>query len=353
MFATSSYHYDLPADRIAQKPIPRREGSRLMVFQRHGGVLRHGTFADVVQLLGPDDLLVINDTAVIPGRLFGRKTSGGRVEVLLLDFAGARETWQPGSAFICPCLVKAAKPLKKGAQLLFERGLTATVTDGGQGRYTLAFDCVDDFETLLQHIGRVPLPSYIRRRHGRSLPEDRCAYQTVYAATPGAIAAPTAGLHFSRALLDKLRLRGVDIVAITLHVGYGTFQPVRVADIRRHKMHAERFRISDVAAARINSARAQGKRIVAVGTTCVRVLEYAADGQRCVAAGKGQCDLFIYPGYGFRMVDAMITNFHLPGSTLLMLVSAFAGREKVLAAYREAIDRGYRFYSYGDAMLIC
>ncbi len=353
MFAVSSYHYDLPADRIAQKPVRQRESSRLMVFERGSGVLRHAAFADIAQLLGTGDLLVINDTAVIPGRLFGRKASGGRVEVLLLDFAGACESCRPGSAFVCPCLVKASKPLKKGAQLLFEKDVTATVIDGGEGRYTLAFDCVGAFETYLQHIGSVPLPPYIKRRGGRSLPADRGAYQTVYAATPGAIAAPTAGLHFSIELLDRLRARGVEIVAITLHVGYGTFAPVRVSDIRHHRMHAERFHISNAAADRLNRARTQQKRIVAVGTTCVRVLEYAVDGHGRIASGSGQCDLFIYPGYDFRMVDAMITNFHLPRSTLLMLVAAFAGRQEVLAAYREAIDRGYRFYSYGDAMLIC
>lgn len=249
------------------------------------------------------------------------------------------------------CLVKAAKPTRAGARLDFPEGLSAEVLAAENGILTVRFEGADDFEALLERIGHVPLPPYIRRTEGEN-GSDRQTYQTVYAARKGAVAAPTAGLHFTEALLEEIRRAGVEIVAVTLHVGYGTFLPVRVEDIRQHRMHAERFRIPPETARAVNAAREAGRRVIAVGTTCVRTLEFATDDAGRLAAGEGDCDLFIYPGYRFKAVDAMITNFHLPRSTLLMLVSAFAGREAILGAYRAAIAGGYRFYSYGDGMLI-
>jgi S-adenosylmethionine:tRNA ribosyltransferase-isomerase len=235
----------------------------------------------------------------------------------------------------------------------FAENLKAEVLDTRDGTHTLKFHTDDDFESLLDRLGNVPLPPYIKRNSGRiSFFDDKLSYQTVYASHKGAIAAPTAGLHFTEKLLGKLKTGGVKIAALTLHVGYGTFLPVRSDDIRKHQMHPEQYTISEKSAGIINSARGYGGRVVAVGTTCVRALEYAADPSGGVAAGNGNCDLFIFPGYRFKAIDAMLTNFHLPKSTLLMLVSAFAGREQVLNAYREAINRKYRFYSYGDAMFI-
>ena len=251
------------------------------------------------------------------------------------------------------CLVKTAKPLKPGRTLYFDEGLGAEVIERCNGTYIIGFYTEGDFETLLDRIGQVPLPPYIRRSPKLEPPcDDRAAYQTVYATEKGAIAAPTAGLHFTSELLEKLKAKGITTVSLTLHVGYGTFLPVRSEDIRSHHMHAESYSIPVQTANQINSARNAGYRVVAVGTTCVRTLEFVSDSAGYVRAENGCCDLFIYPGYRFKAVDAMITNFHLPQSTLLMLVSAFAGRQNVLNAYREAIKRQYRFYSYGDAMLI-
>ena len=349
MFSLSDYDYILPPERIAQMPAARRDGSRLLVLGRGSGAVTHRTFNDLAAYLEQPDVLVVNNTEVIPGRLLGRKTTGGKVEVLILDYAGGRTE---GGRFVCRCLVKAAKPPRPGSEFLFDGGLQASVIEGGAGVFTLAFDCDGSFEDHLYRIGQVPLPPYIRRDAGYPLPDDRCHYQTVYAEQKGAVAAPTAGLHFSRELLAGIRARGVDIVTITLHVGYGTFMPVRVDDIRQHRMHAERFQVSAEAADRINRARAAGGRVVAVGTTCVRSLEFSADDRGRMAACSGTCDLFIYPGYRFKAIDGLVTNFHLPKSTLLMLVAAFAGRDKVLKAYGEAIKEKYRFFSYGDAMLI-
>ncbi len=353
MFDISDYQYELPPERIAQRPADRRDRSRLMVLERATGHTRHLRFDDLRSLLQPGDVLVVNNTAVVPARLVGRKPTGGRVEVLLEGYAAARKDYRPGRPFVCPCLVKAAKPLRVDSRLDFGENLRARVLEGGQGRYTLAFECPGDFEDLLARIGRVPLPPYIRRQTAPAADgRDGSAYQTVYAAHPGAVAAPTAGLHFTGDLLACIRAAGVRVAEVTLHVGYGTFRPVRVTDIREHRMHAECFDFPGEAAREINRARQEGRRVVAVGTTCVRTLEFAADAHGRVSAGSGWCDLFIYPGYAFKVVGAMITNFHLPGSTLLMLVAAFAGRDRILAAYREAVARKYRFYSYGDAMFI-
>jgi S-adenosylmethionine:tRNA ribosyltransferase-isomerase len=353
MYALSEYHYRLPAELIAQKPAERRDGSRLMVMDRRSGELHHHHFYELDEYLRPGDVLVVNNSAVIPGRLVGKKDSGGRVEVLICSYNGDRRASAAKAKPVFKCLIKSAKPPRSGGLLHFDDQLTARVIERCHETYRVEFDANGDFEALLDRIGKVPLPPYIQRSEESKAPcDDRAAYQTIYATDKGAIAAPTAGLHFTPELLAGLKSTGVTVAAITLHVGYGTFRPVRAQDIRHHQMHSERYSITSAAAQMINTARAAGHRIVAVGTTCVRTLEYAADATGHVAAGIGDCNLYIYPGYRFKTVDAMITNFHLPQSTLIMLVSAFAGRERVLKAYQEAIKRRYRFYSYGDAMLI-
>ncbi|WP_373500486.1 tRNA preQ1(34) S-adenosylmethionine ribosyltransferase-isomerase QueA [Desulfococcus sp.] len=356
MFQLRDYGYDLPQELIAQHPAGHRDGSRLLCLDRASGQTAHRVFSDLPELLAPSDVLVVNDTEVIPARLYGRKASGGKVEVLLLGYgdgsggSGDREV-------TCECMIKSSKRPRPGTRLFFDQGLTAEVMGGRDAVHTLRFTSPEPFESILYRIGDMPLPPYIRRNGGRGAADeaphdDRTAYQTVFAARKGAVAAPTAGLHFTPGLLDRIRRRGVDVVTVTLHVGYGTFVPVRVEDIRDHRMHRERFSIPEATAGAVNRARAEGRRIVAVGTTSVRTLEYAAGADGRITPGTGSCDLFIYPGYRFRAVDAVITNFHLPESTLIMLVSAFAGREKVLSAYREAVAERYRFFSYGDAMFI-
>ena len=338
---------------IAQKPADRRDQSNLLVMNRKTGNLSHHRFDMLDDFLSPGDVLVVNNTAVIPGRLVGRKDTGGRVEVLICSFSSDCQTKALKQDLTYECLVRAAKPSKPGSCFYFDEGLRAEVIGRRNGTYFIRFCTETDFSTLLERIGKVPLPPYIRRSAGLAPPcDDRASYQTVYASEKGAIAAPTAGLHFTPGLLEKLKAKGIFIAAITLHIGYGTFLPVRSEDIRLHRMHSEAYAISGQAADMINSARAAGRRVAAVGTTCVRTLEYASDSRGYVLAGNGCCDLFIYPGYRFKAVDAMITNFHLPRSTLIMLVSAFGGRDHVLNAYRKAIEKQYRFYSYGDAMLI-
>jgi S-adenosylmethionine:tRNA ribosyltransferase-isomerase len=353
MYTLRKYNYQLPAELIAQKPVDRRDDSKLLVMDRRSGRLRHHRFYELGDFLRPGDVLVINNTAVIPGRLVGKKDSGGRVEVLICSFNGDRRPSALKAKPVFECLIKSAKPPRSGGVLYFDEQLTARVLERRNDTYWVEFNENGDFEALLGRIGKVPLPPYIQRSAESKAPcDDRVAYQTVYATEKGAIAAPTAGLHFTPELMTGLKTGGIAIAAITLHVGYGTFRPVRTQDIRQHRMHSERYSISRAAAQRINTARERGHRVVAVGTTCVRTLEYAADANGEVAAGAGDCDLFIYPDYRFKAVDAMITNFHLPQSTLIMLVAAFAGRTKILAAYQDAIERRYRFYSYGDAMLI-
>lgn len=327
---TRDFDYDLPAGSIAQEAAPRGE-SRLLVLDRTGPD-RHARVRDLPRVLRPGDLLVLNDTRVIPARLYGRSAGGGRMEILLVERLGERE-WE--------ALVKPGKRARPGARIEFDEGLTAEVTGKSEDRYRLWFS--EPVEPHLERLGHIPLPPYI---HRPDTLEDRERYQTVYARTPGAIAAPTAGLHFTEDLLREIEEAGVRIARVTLHVGIGTFKPVSVETIEEHRMDRERYEISEEAAAAIGSA----KRIVAVGTTVVRTLESAAIGDREVRAGSGSAELFITPGFRFQVVDALLTNFHLPRSTLLMLVSAFAGRERVLAAYEEAVREGYRFYSYGDAM---
>lgn len=353
MYSLKDYNYHLPSELIAQQPIDQRDRSKLLCLNRRTGEIAHHRFNSIGEFLQPGDVLVINNTAVIPARLEGRKETGGKVEVLIADYNGGLESIRQRGEFVCECLIKAAKRPAAGVRIYFDEDLTAEVLESSNGTHILKFSTDDNFEKVLDRIGKVPLPPYIKRNSSENdSHDDRNSYQTVYASDKGAIAAPTAGLHFTRKLLDKLAAKGVKIAPLTLHVGFGTFLPVRTDDIRQHTMHSEAFVIANESAAIINSARTAGKRIFAVGTTCVRTLEHASDNQGRVVAGSGSCDLFIYPGYVFKSIDAMITNFHLPQSTLLMLVSAFAGRQKILNAYQEAIDRKYRFYSYGDAMLI-
>jgi len=353
MFSLNDYNYNLPADLIAQQPVDQRDRSNLLSLNRQTGERSHHCFNEIGEFLQPGDVLVINNTAVIPARLEGRKETGGKVEVLIADYNGGLKSIKENGDFVCQCMVKASKRPAPGMRLYFGEDLTAEIVGSSNGTHTLKFSTGDDFEKVLERIGKVPLPPYIKR-NGRYVNacDDKSSYQTVYASHKGAVAAPTAGLHFTEKLLDKLGAKGIVIAPLTLHVGFGTFLPVRSDDIRNHSIHSETYAISDESAEIINSARNDGKRVIAVGTTCVRTLEYASDGKGEVAAGSGCCDLFIYPGYAFKTVDAMITNFHLPQSTLLMLVAAFAGRQNVLKAYQEAIDRKYRFYSYGDAILI-
>jgi len=346
MYALDDYDYELPEALIAQHPLGQRDRSRLLHLDRGHRRTAHRRFGDLPDLLHPGDLLVINNTRVVPARLIGHKQSGGKVEVLILDYPAGAAT---ATTVTVNALVKASKRPKIGARLIFDRQIEAVVVQDNEGIGRLEFQTPEPFETAIEKVGCLPLPPYIRRPAGSA---DATTYQTVYASQKGAVAAPTAGLHFTADVLGAIRDKGVGLAQVTLHVGYGTFLPVRSGDIRRHRIHSEAFIIDPATAAAINRTRSQGGRIVAVGTTVVRTLEFAADDAGMVHAGAGDCDLYIYPGYGFKVIDALVTNFHLPRSTLLMLVSAFAGRETILDAYREAVAQGYRFFSYGDAMLI-
>ena len=352
MFDLSNYFYDLPDDRIAQTPCGRRSQSKLMRINRAEKSVTHHQFEDIQQMLSGNDLLVLNNTKVVPARLLGKKETGGKIEVLIIDYAGGMTHLKETGYFMSDCLVKASISPKQGDCLLFDNNVRAVVEDRNEGIFCLRFLNKDEFPIFLERFGKIPLPPYIQRGEDRELPEDRENYQTVYAAREGAVAAPTAGLHFSRSLMTALADNGVEFAPVTLHVGYGTFVPVKVKDIRDHKIHSEYVSLSPSTAEKINQARELGKKIIAVGTTSVRTLEFLSDDDGLLEAQSGMCDLFIYPGYRFKCVDAMITNFHLPGSTLLMLVSAFYNRAGILDAYRQAIENGYRFFSYGDAMLI-
>lgn len=339
----SQFDFHLPEELIAQSPLPHRSASRLMVLHRETGKLEHRSFSDLTEYLRPKDVLVINDTRVRPARLIGtKKATGGRVEILLLKPLGD-DRWE--------VLAKPARRLKPGHAIRFGNGELQAVVEGESdvagGRIVRLLYEAEDLEALLERLGEMPLPPYIRRRLG-----DPERYQTVYARAVGSAAAPTAGLHFTPELLEALRARGVDIAAITLHVGLGTFRPVTAERVEDHRMHAEYYEVGEEAAERIRAARSQGGRVVAVGTTSVRTLESVAGMHGESVPSRGWTDIFIYPGYRFRAVDALITNFHLPRSTLLMLVSAFASRQQILDAYREAVNRRYRFFSFGDAMLI-
>ncbi|HRG16637.1 MAG TPA: tRNA preQ1(34) S-adenosylmethionine ribosyltransferase-isomerase QueA [Pseudomonadota bacterium] len=335
----SDFHFDLPPELIAQAPLAERSASRLLVLDGAQGRIADGGFRDLLRLLDRGDLLVFNDTRVIPARLFGRKSTGGEVEVLIERVLGAHEV---------RAQMRASKTPKEGTRLELGDGVPATVLGRDGEFFRIRFETPEPLESVLHRIGRMPLPPYIRDvDHQR----DTTRYQTVFAREPGAVAAPTAGLHFDAPLLDDLRERGVQFGHVTLHVGAGTFQPMRVDSVHEHTMHSEWLNVGAELCERMRATRAAGHRVVAVGTTVVRALESAMrDGE--VKPFAGETRIFIFPGYRIRSVDAMITNFHLPESTLLMLVSAFAGRERVLSAYRHAVEQRYRFFSYGDAMFI-
>jgi S-adenosylmethionine:tRNA ribosyltransferase-isomerase len=345
----SDFDYQLPEGFIAQYPLPERDASRLLVVRREDEATEHGRFRDLCAWLQPGDLLVLNDTKVIPARLEGRRGGGGKVGVLLIEEDAPNRWWALG---------KPGKGLTVGRRLRFADGIGALVIDRAEGgRRLLQFDGPDDILALIPRAGTMPLPPYLKRgasseerAHDGMLDAER--YQTVYALEAGAIAAPTAGLHFTEGLLKELEAYGVEIAALTLHVGVGTFTPVTVERVAEHRMAKERYIIPEGTAAAVKRAKAEGRRVVAVGTTTTRALEDAALKGEGVRAGEGMASLFITPGHRFQAVDALVTNFHLPRSTLLILVSAFAGRDLILKAYAEAIHERYRFYSYGDAMLI-
>ncbi|MFO0756914.1 MAG: tRNA preQ1(34) S-adenosylmethionine ribosyltransferase-isomerase QueA [Byssovorax sp.] len=358
----SLLHYDLPPDRIASHPLPEREAARLLVVDPAALEPAHASIRDLPSLLPPGALLVVNDTRVVPARLLGHKEgSGGRVEIFLVRQVSASIDDEGRPIERWTALGRASKPLRPGAliRVASEGGAPIALTVQIEGRRSddglldvlLIGDKDRPIAAAIEALGHMPLPPYMHRADEAA---DRERYQTVFARVPGAVAAPTAGLHLSEALLARLAERGIERAAVTLHVGLGTFQPVTADDLDDHPMHAEVFMVPDETAAAIARARARGAPVVAVGTTVVRALESAADPENpgLARAGGGETRLLIQPGYAFRVVDRLITNFHLPESTLLALVSAFAGRARVLSAYAEAIRRGYRFYSYGDAMLI-
>jgi S-adenosylmethionine:tRNA ribosyltransferase-isomerase len=333
------FDYFLPKELIAQYPAKRRTDSRLLILYRGDGRIEHRRFSDIIDYINKNDLLILNNTKVFPARLFGRKITGGRIEALLLKELGEGR-WE--------CQIGGK--LKKAEDIVFDDGLKAKAEeDLCSGRKIIRFDEVKGLEERLERLGKVPLPPYIKRDAAMS---DKRRYQTVYAKIKGAVAAPTAGLHFSDALLSKIKKKGARIKEVTLHVGPGTFQPVKCDNISEHRMEPEYFRITEDAAKAVNKAKKEKGRIIAVGTTSAKALESAVDDSGMLNAREGYSELFIHPPYRFKIVDALLTNFHLPKSTLLMLVSAFAGRELMLRAYDEAVKLGYRFYSYGDAMLI-
>ncbi len=334
----NDFDYSLPDELIARQPLPERDASRLLVVGENGFSDRG--IADLIGLVRPGDVWVINDTRVIPARLLGAKPSGGRVEILLLEPAGVENIWLAWG--------KANKPLKPGDMVTFAEGFEAEIIER-EGKNVRVRLLADDVTAAIEKHGHMPLPPYIDRPDSE---EDKKRYQTVFADKPGAVAAPTAGLHLTEDLMGKMEVAGATFVHVTLHVGPGTFQPVQVDNIHEHVMHEEAYHISEAAAETINSAKAEGCRIVAVGTTSLRTLEAAAS-ENGVAVGSGRTDIFIYPGYRFKVVEALLTNFHLPKSTLLMLVSALAGRRRMMAAYEHAKAQNYRFYSYGDAMFTC
>lgn len=340
----NDFDFTLPEELIAQQPAPQREGSRLMCLERQTQSVVVRNFPDILDYFQPGDLLVVNDTRVIPARLLGAKESGGKVEILLVRrvVAASREEWL--------CMTRSSKPLRPGTLIRLPGEVSAEVLGEAEPPYRrVRFSCVGDFLQRVEEIGHLPLPPYIKRPDAAG---DRSRYQTVFARASGAVAAPTAGLHFTDGILQQLRDKGVQIHPLTLHVGLGTFLPVRVADIRDHRMHAELFSIQPQTADAVNQAKQQGRRVFALGTTSSRALETAATDDGVLQAGSGESEIFIYPGYRFKLVDALITNFHLPKSTLLMLVSAFAGREFILSAYQRAVEERFRFFSYGDCMLI-
>ena len=338
---TSEFYYDLPQDLIAQHPLEDRSSSRLLVLSRENESIEHKGFVDIIDYLNPGDGIVLNDSRVLPARLFGnRPGKEEKLEVLLLKRT-ERNIWE--------CLVRPGKKMKAGGKIEFGggilKGTVLRIGDDGTRFVEFFFDGI--FEEILDQLGEMPLPPYITEKL-----EDGERYQTVYSKTPGSAAAPTAGLHFDKDLMDRISGKGIETIYLTLHVGLGTFRPVKVDDINDHIMHSEFYQISSEAAESINRIKEAGGRIISVGTTSTRTLETIADNEGRVREGSGWTDIFIYPGYRFKLVDGLITNFHLPESTLMMLVSAFAGRELIMDAYREAIEKRYRFFSFGDSMFI-
>ena len=333
------FDFQLPEELIAQYPAAERDASRLLLLDGKTGRYSDRNFTDLVSLVNPGDLLVFNDTRVIPARLFGRKATGGRVEILverLLDETG------------CLAHVQASKTPREGSRIMLDGGIELRVGGRQDDLFELKLAGGKALTDVLEQQGHTPLPPYIRRAD-EAVDADR--YQTVYARKPGAVAAPTAGLHFTRALIGELEKNGIMSAYVTLHVGAGTFQPVREENIENHRMHSEWYQVSEAVCEQVNAAKQAGNRVIAVGSTSVRCLEAATVNGR-LQPFHGETDIFIYPGFGFQTVDAMITNFHLPGSTLLLLVCAFAGRDNIMKAYRHAIETEYRFFSYGDAMFI-
>ena len=339
IFDTRTYFYDLPEEQIAQKPAEPRDYSRLLVYHRDTSTIEHKKFYDVIDYLKSGDVLVVNNTRVLPARLYGKKETGAVIEILLLKRIDIT-TWE--------CLAKPGKRLKEGTIIEFSDELKAEVkgdTDFGGKVISFIFDGV--FEEIIDKIGVMPLPPYIKEQY-----KDKDRYQTVYNKIAGSSAAPTAGLHFTKELMQKIKDKGVEVVEVLLHVGLGTFRPVSETNIKNHKMHSEYIEVTADAADRINKAKIEGRRIIAVGTTSIRVLESATNDKGVLQPVKKETDIFIYPGYKFKMVDAVITNFHLPESTLIMLVSAFCGLDETLDMYNIAVKEGYRFFSFGDATLL-
>ncbi len=353
-YQLSAYDYFLPENQIAQHPAARRDQSRLMVLDcAHNGI-DHGRFDEITTLFRPGDLLVVNNTRVFPARLLGRKKTGGKVEMLLLNFPVAATKQGDISRSRALTIIKSSKRPRPGRILTFSNDLQAKVDvlrPDGKVEVTLMYPAAADLEDLLNQHGQIPLPPYIRRPEG-STAEDSRRYQTTYACHTGSVAAPTAGLHFSDELMATIEEMGVSKAAVTLHVGYGTFAPVRSEDIREHQIHEEYVSISAETARAVNRTMAEGGRIWAVGTTTARTLEFGADAAGKLQPTEGLCGLYIYPGYQFKIIENLITNFHLPQSSLLFLVSALAGREYILQGYGEAVEQGYSFFSYGDAMVI-
>jgi S-adenosylmethionine:tRNA ribosyltransferase-isomerase len=351
-FLLSSYRYHLPQEQIAQYPADRRDQARLLMLNAARGEIEHGHFADIARLIGADDLLVMNDTRVFPARLLGQKASGGKAEVFLLELPQQRTA---GEA-VATALVKSSKRPKVGGEIVIDRDLRCLVEDDladGKLRLRLLFPPQENLASLLEKFGQIPLPPYISR--DAQSQADRERYQTVYAAKLGAVAAPTAGLHFTPELLAAVAAKGSRIARLTLHVGYGTFAPVRCDNILEHAIHSEYIEVPAACVEAIGETKRRGGKVWAVGTTTTRALEFAAlnnNAESGPQAMAGWCDLFIYPGFQFRVVDNLITNFHLPETSLMFLVAALCGRERLLASYQEAIRQGYRFYSYGDAMAI-
>lgn len=338
---TSDFYYDLPQELIAQDPLEDRSSSRLLHLDKETGAIEHTDFKHILQYLQPGDCLVINDTKVIPARLYGHKNETGAVIEILLLKRRENDIWE--------CLVKPGKKARPGAKIVFGDGiLTGEIIDiVDEGNRLIQFHYDGIFEEILDQLGEMPLPPYITHKL-----QDKNRYQTVYARNEGSAAAPTAGLHFTKELMTKVEEMGVSIAHVTLHVGLGTFRPVKVDDVENHHMHSEFYMVEEEQARLINETKKNGGRVISVGTTSCRTLESAADEEGILHAGSGWTEIFIYPGYQFKIIDGLITNFHLPESTLLMLVSALAGKEKIMYAYEEAVKERYRFFSFGDAMII-